>query len=37
MSHKAWLKGREMDTLKKIFVATGILVSGFELFTGRRL
>jgi len=37
MSHKAWLKGREMDVLKKIFVATGILVSDFELLTGRSL
>jgi len=34
ISYEAWLKCRNEDTSKKIFVATGILVFDFELFIG---
>jgi hypothetical protein len=34
MSYEAWLRGRNGDASKKIFVATGIIVFDFELFIG---
>jgi len=34
MSDEAWLKCRNVDASKKIFVATEILVFDFELFIG---
>ena len=36
LSYERWLKCRNEDASKKIFVATGILVFDFELFIGVR-
>ena len=37
MSNEAWLIGRGMDTSKKIFLATRILVLDFELLIDVRI
>ena len=37
ISCEAWLRGRNVDASKENFVATGIIVFGFELFIGERL
>jgi hypothetical protein len=36
MSNEAWVIAREMETLKKIFVAIWIIVFDFELVIGGR-
>jgi len=37
MSYETWLIGRKVDTSKKIYMVTGLLVFDFELFIGDSL